>query len=331
MLTNSGTASLEMSALLSRILPDDEVIMPSYTFSSTANAFILRGAKPIFVDININNLNIDEMKVLNAITNKTKVIVLVHYGGTCCDIDLIKKICIEKNILLVEDAAQGFLSYYKNKHLGTIGDLGAISFHESKNITCGEGGALLVNKKKFIQRAKILREKGTNRSLFFEGKISKYNWVDLGSSFLMNDFTAAILEYQIEISNLLTKKRLAAWNYYYKHLSIYNEYFKLSMIKDFSLHNAHIFFIILNNRIDRTWLIDYLRKKGISAYFHYSPLHSSPAGKSYGISRGSMKETNKAANKMLRLPLWSQISRRQQDYVIDKLILGINLFFTKNN
>jgi len=331
LLTSSCTASLEIAALLSNIKVGDEVIMPSFTFSSTANAFVLRGAKIIFVDINMDNLNINEKLIIEAISPRTKAIVLVHYAGTCCDIDIVKKICIEKKIILIEDAAQSFNSFYKNKPLGTIGDFGAISFHESKNITCGEGGLLFVNKTKHHSRAKIIREKGTNRSAFFEGTVKKYNWVDIGSSFLMSDINAAFLKNQIEISDKLTKQRVIAWEYYLKSLTNYSDFFRLPKIMNYSKHNGHIFYIILNNIINRDWVIKYLKSRGIVAHFHYIPLHSSPFGKVIAATNRKLTNTETVSKKIIRLPIWSGIKKLEQDFVIENLIQAIKSFLAQNN
>jgi len=312
LLTPSCTAALEMAAILIDIKKGDEVIMPSYTFVSTANAFVLRGAKIKFVDINPKTMNIDEEKIKQAITNKTKAIVVVHYAGISPDMDKITEIAKKYNLYVIEDAAQAIISKYKNRYLGTIGDLGCFSFHETKNITSGgEGGVLLVNNEKFIKRAEIIREKGTNRKAFFRGEIDKYSWVDIGSSYLMNEISAAYLFAQLENIDLIIKNRLDTWQKYYEGLESLN--LELPYVPEYAIHNGHIFYIKTDKRDE---LLKYLNKKGIKAVFHYVPLHTSPAGKKFGVFIGKDKWTTKESNRLIRLPLFYGIKEEEIQTVI---------------
>jgi len=322
LLTTSCTHALEMSAILLDIKENDEVIMPSYTFVSTANAFVLRGAKIVFVDIRPDTMNIDETKIEQAITDKTKVIVPVHYAGVGCEMDVIMEIANKHNIFVVEDAAQGMSSSYKGKALGTIGHLGAFSFHETKNYTsAGEGGLLIINDEKFIDRAEIIREKGTNRSQFFRGVVDKYSWVDVGSSYLMNDMSAAYLWGQLEKADEIHNNRLNSWNAYYENLKKLQEkgLVILPTIPNECEHNGHMFYIKVKNLNVRTELLEYLNLNGIAAVFHYVPLHSSNAGLKFGRFNGIDEFTTIGSEQLIRLPLWFGISTDQQEKVIDTL------------
>jgi dTDP-4-amino-4,6-dideoxygalactose transaminase len=322
LLTTSCTHALEMAAILLNIKEGDEVIMPSYTFVSTANAFVLRGAKIVFVDIRPDTMNIDETKIENAITDKTKVIVPVHYAGVACEMDTIMDIAKRYNLFVVEDAAQGITSTYKGKALGTIGDLGTYSFHDTKNITSGEGGVLLINNEEFKERAEIIREKGTNRSQFFRGEIDKYGWQDLGSSYLPSELNAAILLAQLENIEKIQEKRLSLWDKYYELLSDLEKQnlIELPKIPNNCTHNAHIFYIKCKDIDERTTLIEYLKSKDIYATFHYVPLHSSIAGTKFGKFMGDDIYTTKESERILRLPLHYRIS-------FDEIINVVNEIF----
>lgn len=327
LLTPSCTAALEMAAILINIKPGDEVIMPSYTFVSTANAFVLRGAKIVFVDIHQDTMNIDETKIENAITNKTIAIVPVHYAGVACEMDDIMDIAERYNLYVVEDAAQGMMSTYKGKALGTIGHLGAFSFHETKNYTSGgEGGLLIINDRKFIERAEIIREKGTNRSQFFRGMTDKYSWVDIGSSYLSSDIQAAYLWGQLEKNIVINNNRLDAWHYYYEQLKPLEQQGKihLPITPKFREHNAHMFYLKVQDIEVRTELLSFLKDNNIIAVFHYVPLHSSIAGKKLGNFKGEDRFTTIESEKLLRLPLWYGIKQHDQDQVIKT----IKQFFT---
>jgi dTDP-4-amino-4,6-dideoxygalactose transaminase len=312
LLTTSCTHALEMAAILLDIKEGDEVIMPSYTFVSTANAFVLRGAKIVFVDIRPDTMNIDETKIEEAITSKTKVIVPVHYAGVACEMDTIMDIANRHNLFVVEDAAQGMMSSYKGKALGTIGHLGAFSFHETKNYTsAGEGGLLLVNDDRFIQRAEIIREKGTNRSLFFRGMVDKYSWVDLGSSYLMNDVSAAYLWGNLEKADEINQNRLNSWQKYYDELKELENKgcIELPKIPDGCIQNAHMFYLKVKNLEERTELLEYLKENGILAVFHYIPLHSAPAGLKFGRFDGDDVFTTKESERLMRLPMYYGLER----------------------
>lgn len=321
LLTHSCTAALEMMAILSRVKPGDEVIMPSFTFVTTANAFVLRGAVPVFVDIREDTLNIDERLIENAITSKTKAIVVVHYAGISCEMDTINKIAKKYNILVFEDAAQGFLSKYKGQYLGTIGDIGAISFHETKNIISGEGGALILNNKKFIERAEVIREKGTDRSKFMKGQVDKYTWVDIGSSYLPGEIIAAFLYAQLEMASKITKQRIRIWNKYHKKFDNLekNGLIRRPIIPSYVQPNGHLYYITTENLRVRNKLIGFLKRIGIFAPFHYVPLHSSRAGKKYTRFVGSMDVTNNIANTLIRLPLFYDITDREIEYVVESI------------
>ncbi len=320
LLTTSCTHALEMAAILLEITEGDEVIMPSYTFVSTANAFVLRGAKIVFVDIRPDTMNIDETKVEQAITDRTKVIVPVHYAGVACEMDVIMDIAKKHDLFVVEDAAQGMMSTYKGKPLGTIGHLGAFSFHETKNYTsAGEGGLLLINDDRFINRAEIIREKGTNRSQFFRGMVDKYSWVDVGSSYLVSDVSAAYLWGQLEKADEINKSRLESWKIYYEALLELEKkgLISLPIFPKECTHNAHMFYIKVKNIKIRTMLIEYLNKNKITAVFHYVPLHSSEAGLKFGRFYDEEVYTTKESERLIRLPMYYNLDTTIQKQVID--------------
>ena len=322
LLTTSCTHATEMAALLSDIKPGDEVIMPSYTFVSTADAFVLRGATPVFVDIRPDTMNIDETLIEDAITSKTKAIVPVHYAGVGCEMDTIMDIARRHNLTVIEDAAQAIASTYKGKALGTFGDFGCYSFHETKNISMGEGGALLIQNEDLIEPAEIIREKGTNRAKFFRGQIDKYTWVNYGSSYLPSDMNAAYLWAQIENIDIIQKKRLSVWNRYREGLSELEkkEYIEFGVIPDECTNNAHMFYIKVSDLETRTELISYLKEKGIMAVFHYVPLHSAPAGRKFGRFNGEDRYTTKESERLIRLPLFYSISDEEVEYTIETLL-----------
>lgn len=313
LLTHSCTAALEMTAILADIQPGDEVIMPSYTFVSTANAFVLRGGVPVFVDIRPDTLNIDETLIEEAITSRTKAILPVHYAGVACEMDAIVDIAHRYNLLVIEDAAQGIMSMYKGKPLGSIGHLGAYSFHETKNIISGEGGALLVNDERFAERAEIIREKGTNRSQFFRGQVDKYTWVDIGSSYLPGEVIAAFLWAQMEEAQSITQKRMDIWQQYHEALAPLENSGKLRrpIIPVGCQHNAHMYYILLESLEKRTNVIAQMKKQGVNPVFHYVPLHSSPTGKRYGRTSGELRHTSNLSDRLLRLPLWVGMGEAQ--------------------
>jgi len=321
LLTTSCTHALEMTAILIDIQPGDEVIAPSYTFSSTANAFVLRGAKIVFVDIRPDTMNIDETLIEKAITNKTKAIAVVHYAGVSCEMDKIMKIAKKYNLYVVEDAAQGVMSKYKGKYLGTIGDFGCYSFHESKNYAMGEGGAILIQNKDFSERAEIIRDTGTNKNKFLRGEIDKYTWVDIGSSYLPSELGAAYLYAQLEEAKMINQNRLDSWNIYYNGLKPLQGkgLIELPYIPDKCEHNAHMFYIKCKDIEERTKLINYLKKNNIYAVFHYIPLHSSIAGLKYGRFNGIDKYTTKESERILRLPLYYHLDQDDIQCVIDKI------------
>ncbi len=306
LMTHSCTGALEMSALLTEVGAGDEVIMPSFTFSSTANAFVLRGAVPVFVDVEADTLNIDPARVAEAITPATRVIVAVHYGGVGCDMDALGALAREHGLLLVEDAAQGIGAALDGRALGAIGDLGTLSFHETKNVSCGEGGALLVNDERWAERAEFLQEKGTNRQRFARGEVDRYTWVDVGSSFLMSDVSAALLAEQLERVAEITAARLEIWAAYHAALESLEQagVLRRPVIPPAARHNAHLYRIMLADREARDALIRALAADGIGAYFHYVPLHSAPAGRQFGRAGGSLAVTDAAADQLIRLPLW---------------------------
>ncbi|WP_042165713.1 dTDP-4-amino-4,6-dideoxygalactose transaminase [Paenibacillus gorillae] len=319
LLTTSCTHALEMAALLINVKEGDEVIMPSYTFVSTANAFALRGAKIIFVDIRPDTMNIDEMRIENAITDRTVAIVPVHYAGVACEMDVIMKLAEKYGLFVIEDAAQGVMSTYKGRPLGAIGHLGCYSFHETKNYNSGEGGALLINDERFVERAEILREKGTNRSRFFRGQVDKYSWVDIGSSYLPSDINAAFLYAQLEQAEEINQNRLESWEYYYQGLVGLAETGKIEIpfIPEESIHNAHMFYIKTRDVVERTDLINYLLKYDIQTVFHYVPLHSSEAGQQYGRMSGEDQFTTTESERLVRLPLYYGLKKEDVERVIE--------------
>ncbi|MDO8264601.1 MAG: dTDP-4-amino-4,6-dideoxygalactose transaminase [Gallionella sp.] len=306
LLTHSCTAALEIAAILADVQPGDEVIMPSYTFVSTANAFVLRGATPVFVDIRPDTLNIDETKIEDAITPRTKVIVPVHYAGVSCEMDTIMDIARRHNLLVIEDAAQGIMSTYKGRPLGSIGHMAALSFHETKNIISGEGGALLINDPRLVERAEMIREKGTNRSQFFRGQVDKYTWVDIGSSYLPGEIVAAFLWAQMEEADAINKRRLDIWANYHQWFGSLEQAEKVQRptVPRECVHNAHMYYLLLPTLTVRTAFIERLKTKGINTVFHYIPLHSSPHGQTIGRAVGDMANTNNAGERLVRLPLW---------------------------
>ncbi|EIW90268.1 TDP-4-oxo-6-deoxy-D-glucose transaminase [Alishewanella agri BL06] len=325
LLTHSCTAALEIAAILLDLQPGDEVIVPSYTFVSTANAFVLRGAKPVFVDIRPDTLNIDETLIEAAITSRTRAIVPVHYAGVACEMDQILSLAKKYNIAVVEDAAQAVMSTYKGKALGSIGDIGTYSFHETKNVISGEGGAILVNRPDLVVRAEIVREKGTDRARFFRGFVDKYTWQDIGSSFLPGEIIAAFLLAQLEEAEKITNIRLDCWNFYHAHLVWAQEQGLLTrpVIPEHAGHNAHMYYVLLNAKVDRQTVMGKLKQKQVNTVFHYIPLHDSPAGERYGRVSGSMAVTDEISGRILRLPLWVGLTQAQQLRVIDALLTSI--------
>jgi dTDP-4-amino-4,6-dideoxygalactose transaminase len=317
LLTHSCTAALEMAALLAEVGPGDEVIMPSYTFVSTANAFVLRGAVPVFVDVREDTLNLDERLVEAAIGPRTRVIAPVHYAGVGCEMDSLMAIARARGLLVVEDAAQAVMSSYRGRPLGSIGDFAAVSFHETKNLISGEGGALLINNPRFDERAEIIREKGTNRSQFFRGQVDKYTWVDIGSSYLPGEIVAAFLWAQMEDVEAITQRRLAIWNEYHHRFADAERAGKLRrpVVPDHCVHNAHMYYVLLPDLAARTSVIEKLKALGVQSVFHYVPLHSAPAGRKYGRTHGELKVTDDIADRLLRLPLWVGMEERQADIV----------------
>jgi len=322
-LTHSCTAALEMSAILCDIQPGDEIIMPSFTFVSTANAFVLRGGVPVFVEIRQDTLNIDERLIEEAITHRTKAIVPMHYAGVPCAMDELMAIAIKYDLIVVEDAAQAMLSTYKDHFLGTIGHLGCLSFHETKNLISGEGGALLVNDERFVERTEIIREKGTNRSRFFRGEVDKYTWVDIGSSYLPSEIVAAFLYAQIEHAEKITDRRRQIFNMYNEGLKpLENKGFiQLPHMQRDYCYNGQIFYIITRSPDERAGLIHHLKGNGIKAVFHYVPLHSSPAGRKYARTSGSMSITEDVSGRLLRLPLYYEMADRDVDRVVEQIII----------
>ena len=321
LLTHSCTAALEMAAILADIGPGDEVIMPSFTFVSTANAFVLRGGVPVFVDIRPDTLNIDESLIEAAITPRCKAIAVVHYAGVACEMDLIMDIARRHGLLVIEDAAQGVMATYKNRALGSIGHLAAFSFHETKNVISGEGGALLINDERFEQRAEIIREKGTNRSRFFRGQVDKYTWVDIGSSYLPGEVTAAFLWAQLGEAKTITERRLAIWQYYHEALEPMERsgILRRPIVPDGCVHNAHMYFVLLADGIDRQAVLAAFNRHEIYPVFHYVPLHSSPAGLRYGRTHGELALTTKLSERLVRLPLWVGLKSGEQDEVLEVL------------
>lgn len=325
LLTTSCTHATEMAALLCEIKPGDEVIMPSYTFVSTADAFVLRGAKAVFVDIRPDTMNIDETKIEAAITKKTKAIVPVHYAGVACEMDTIMDIARRHNLLVIEDAAQGVMSTYKGKALGTIGDYGCYSFHETKNYSMGEGGALLIKNADMIENAEILREKGTNRSKFFRGQIDKYTWVNYGSSYLPSELNAAYLWAELEMADEINENRLKSWNRYYSGLKELADQgiIELPIVPEGCEHNAHMFYIKAKDLEERTRLIAFMKEHGIGCVFHYIPLHSAPAGRKFGRFHGEDRYTTKESERLMRLPMYYGL--KEED--IEKVIGTIKTFY----
>lgn len=317
LLTTSCTHATELAALLAGVKEGDEVIMPSFTFVSTADAFVLRGATPVFVDIRPDTMNIDETKIEAAITEKTVGIVPVHYAGVSCEMDTIMGIAKKYNLWVIEDAAQGIMSTYKGKALGTIGDFGCFSFHETKNYSMGEGGAILIRDEKYIEEAEIIREKGTNRSKFFRGQIDKYTWVNYGSSYLPSDLNAAYLWAQLEMAEEINDNRLECWNRYYENLKELEQEGKIVLptIPQDCVHNAHMFYLKAKNLEERTAFIDFMKKKDILTVFHYIPLHSAPAGVKYGRFHGEDVYTTKESERLARLPLYYNLSLEEVDYI----------------
>lgn len=319
LLTTSCTHALEMAAILIDTQPGDEIIVPSYTFVSTVNAFVLRGAKIIFVDVRPDTMNIDETLIEAAITDKTKAIVPVHYAGVACEMDSIMEIAKRHNLYVIEDAAQGVMSTYKGKALGTIGDLGCFSFHETKNYSMGEGGALLIQNEKFMERAEIIREKGTNRSRFIRGQVDKYTWVDIGSSYLPSELNAAYLFAQLEEADKINNQRLNSWELYYSSLKQLEKEgsVTLPVVPDTCEHNAHMFYIKCRDTKERTELIEYLKEKGVQTVFHYIPLHTADAGLKYGEFYGEDIHTTVESERLLRLPLFYGLEEAHILSVVD--------------
>lgn len=320
LLTHSGTAALEMAAILADVGPGDEVIMPSYTFVSTANAFVLRGAVPVFIDVRPDTMNLDEAKIEAAITERTKAIVPVHYAGVSCEMDSILAIARHHNLLVIEDAAHGVLSTYHKRQLGSIGHLAALSFHETKNITSGEGGALLINDGRLSERAEIIREKGTDRSRFFRGQVDKYTWVDIGSSFLPSELNAAFLLAQMEHAEDILRRRSAIWNAYHQAFIPQEQRgtIRRPFVPPACEHNGHMYYLVLPDQERRTRFIHNLKKNGIHTVFHYVPLHDSPGGKKYGRISGTMHVTREMSDRLVRLPIWLGIES-ELEYIIGEI------------
>ncbi|MCG3173140.1 MAG: dTDP-4-amino-4,6-dideoxygalactose transaminase [Myxococcota bacterium] len=325
LLTHSCTAALEMAALLLDIQPGDEVIMPSFTFVSTANAFVLRGGVPVFVDIREDTLNLDERLIEDAITPRTRAIVPVHYAGVPCEMDAIMEIARRRGLKVVEDAAQGVMSSYQNQSLGSIGDLGAFSFHETKNVISGEGGALLVNDGAYSLRAEIIREKGTDRSRFFRGEVDKYTWQEVGSSFLPGELIAAFLWAQLEEARSITARRMEIWNRYHQLLAPLEEQgvLRRPIIPHGCRHNAHMYYVLLTEETDRQAVLAEMKTRGVQCVFHYVPLHSSPGGRRYGRAHGAMEMTGRLSGRLIRLPLWIGLTAGQQERIAQSLSAAI--------
>lgn len=326
LLTHSCTAALEMAALLLDIKPGDEVIMPSYTFVSTANAFVLRGGVPVFVDIREDTLNIDERLIESAITARTRAIVPVHYAGVACEMDTILAIATRHGLKVVEDAAQGVMATYKGRALGSIGHLGAYSFHETKNVISGEGGSLLVNDAALVARAEIIREKGTDRSRFFRHEVDKYTWQDVGSSYLPGELVSAFLWAQFEEAEKITRQRIDSWRHYHDLLEPLerNGLLRRPIISADCEHNAHMYYVLLAPNIDRQTVLDDFRSNNISAVFHYVPLHSSPAGQRFGRTHGDLTRTDTLSERVVRLPLWIGLKPEQREKVVETLMRSAN-------
>lgn len=322
LLTTSGSSALDMAALLCGLKPGDEVILPSFTFSSTANSFVLAGAKLVFVDVRPDTMNIDETKIEGAITERTKVICPVHYAGVACEMDTIMDIAKRHNLMVVEDAAQGVMSTYKGKALGTIGDFGCFSFHETKNYSMGEGGAILINNESYIEKAEILREKGTNRSQFFRGQVAKYNWVDFGDSYLQSDLNAAYLWAQLEMAEEINNNRLATWNAYYDAFKPLEErgIIELPTVPEECVHNAHMFYLKCKDLDTRQAFIEYMKDNDIWCVFHYVPLHSAPAGLKFGRFVGKDEHTTPDSDRLVRLPMYYNMELADREKVIEKTL-----------
>ncbi|MDF3031848.1 MAG: TDP-4-keto-6-deoxy-D-glucose transaminase [Moraxellaceae bacterium] len=321
LLTHSCTAALEMTAILADISPGDEVIMPSYTFVSTANAFVLRGGVPVFVDVRPDTLNIDERLIEAAITSRTRAICVVHYAGVACEMDTILAIAAKHGLRVIEDAAQGLMASYRGRALGSIGDFGCISFHETKNVIAGEGGALLINEPQAVERAEIIREKGTNRSRFFRGQVDKYTWVDVGSSYLPGEIIAAFLFAQLEEAAAITKRRLDIWEAYHEAMAPLERkgLLRRPIVPADCQHNAHMYYVLLPDLETRTRAIDLLRAGGIHSVFHYVPLHDSPAGQRFARTHGELPHTLAASERLLRLPLWVGLQHEAAAHCADIL------------
>lgn len=321
LLVHSCTAALEISAMLAEIGPGDEVLMPSYTFVSTANAFAIRGAVPVFVDIRQDTLNLDESRLEQAITSRTRAIVPVHYGGVSCEMDRICEIATAHGLTVIEDAAQGMMAGYRGRPLGGLGSMGALSFHETKNLTCGEGGALLLNSEDLLERAEILREKGTNRSRFLRGAVDKYTWVDIGSSYAMSDLNASFLWAQIERAQELTDRRMEVWNRYHSAFEPQEAAgaVRRPIVPEHCRHNAHMYYLLLRDQGARDGLIEHLRGLGIGAVFHYVPLHSAPAGRRYGRVADELPVTEDLSYRLVRLPIWPDLDAEAQATVISSV------------
>jgi dTDP-4-amino-4,6-dideoxygalactose transaminase len=320
LITHSCTAALEMSAILLDAKIGDEVIMPSYTFVSTANAFVLRGLKPVFLDVRSDNCNINEKLIESAITKRTKAIVVVHYAGVACEMDTINDIAKKNNIKVFEDAAQAYGSYYKGRNLGSIGELSSISFHETKNIISGEGGALLINCENLIERSHIIREKGTNRTKFLNGQVDKYTWVDIGSSYLPSEIISAYLYSNLKIQNEIQGKRMKIWNLYYEALKNFQDKIVLPFINDYATNNGHMFYIRFSSKEIRNKFIFFMKENGIMTPFHYIPLHSSPAGIKYGRFVGDMKNTDYISDTLVRLPIFYNLEDNDLNFIIENII-----------
>ena len=327
LLTTSGTTALEMATILCDLHEGDEVILPSYTFSSTATSVVLTGAKLVFVDIRPDTMDIDETKIEDAITDKTKAIMVVHYAGVACEMDTIMDIAKRHNLKVIEDAAQGVMSTYKGRYLGTIGDFGCYSFHETKNYSMGEGGALVINNPEYNEKAEILREKGTNRAKFFRGQVDKYTWVNYGSSYLPSDLNAAYLWAQLEKADEINENRLQSWNRYNEAFQELAEAGKIELptIPEECVHNAHMYYVKLKDLEDRTKFIAYMKEAGVQCTFHYIPLHSAPAGQKFGIFSGNDEHTTSESDRLVRLPLYYQLSDEDQS----RVIMSIKNFFEK--
>jgi dTDP-4-amino-4,6-dideoxygalactose transaminase len=318
LLTHSCTAALEMSVMLAEVSPGDEVIMPSFTFVSTASSVVLRGGVPVFVDVRPDTLNLDEALIGDAITSRTKAIFPVHYAGVACEMDAILEIASGHGLAVLEDAAQGLMASYRGTPLGAIGDLGALSFHETKNVTCGEGGALMVNDDRFVERANLLRDKGTNRKQFFRGEVDRYTWVDLGSSYGLGELNAAFLWGQLEQRRAITRRRLKVWWRYHEAFGPLEDQglIRRPVVPDDRLHNAHLYYLLVPDRATRDRLLVELEEREVYAVFHYVPLHSAPAGRRYGRTHGTLEVTDDVSGRLVRLPLWAGMADEQVEHVI---------------